>query len=111
MRLGEALALGKRGEAITVPEPPKATDAGIEIKTITNNELRAGIAVEPTGATDTKEGPAPFSQGQTRLFAAIHNGEYSLNAAPVVAQAEETATQLVSKHETLVKLLLRSKRT
>ena len=48
MRLGEALALAKRGEAITVPETPRATDSGIELKTITNHELHAGIA-EHTG--------------------------------------------------------------
>ena len=46
--------MAKRGAAITEPEPPQATDAGIEIKTITNNELRVGIADELTGATDKK---------------------------------------------------------
>ena len=77
MRPGEALALAKRGEAITVPEPPKATDAGVEIKSITENEFRAGIVVDLSETTDNKEGPSPLSQGQMRVFAVTHKWRVS----------------------------------
>ena len=103
VRLGEALALAKRGEAITVPEPPKATDASVEIVSITNHEVRAGIAVELNGATDNKDEPSPLRQGQMRAFSGTHKGEYDLHVVPGEAQAAETAAQLASKHETLAK--------
>ena len=43
MRLVEANALAKKGEVVTVPVPPQATEAGVAVTA--SSELRAGIAV------------------------------------------------------------------
>ena len=48
MRLGDAVAVAKKGGVVAVPVPAQATEAGVEINTITSSELRAGIAVEQT---------------------------------------------------------------
>ena len=97
MRLGEAIVGATRAEAITVPAPPMATEAGIVINNFTNNELRAGIA------DGTDRGCQSAVKAKLEYLLPPKNSSITCPPFPSDAGAADVAAQLAPTHDVVVK--------